>query len=362
MKTLILPSFYSDPHVFERERRILFQKLWNFAGLTTDLENHNDYICKEIGGKSIVIQNFQGELRAFDNVCSHRFSRIRQDPQGNGSLQCPYHGWIYSKDGIPVGIPHQQGFDEMSDCLKESLKLEEWLVEKCGLFIFIKRFDDGINLKSFLGGIYDKIIEFSEAIGQKADCYQTSINANWKIVVENTLESYHVWFVHANSLAKNGPVEEQYYLHSPHSTYFSKPQKTDKKWQRFISNFSDRKLHIDGYQHYLVFPLLTLATFSGMSLSIHSMNPLSPLETKVTNYTFMGRLNDSRLEQILFDMNSQSTANLTRQTWSEDQPICEQVQLGISSIENRSGIFNREEQRVYEFHKAYVNLMNSQEV
>jgi phenylpropionate dioxygenase-like ring-hydroxylating dioxygenase large terminal subunit len=305
------------------------------------------------------VQNFHGELRAFDNVCSHRFSQIRQYPQGNGSLQCPYHGWVYNSEGIPIGIPHQQEFKDMSPCVKESLRLERWLVEKCGLFVFIKRFDDGITLKNFLGGIYDQVVEFSEALGKRVDCYQMTINANWKIVVENTLESYHVWSVHPNSLGKHGPINESFWLGELHSTYQSKQKQDDPKRQKFISTFSNRQLKIDGYQHYLVFPLLTLSTFSGMSLSIHSMNPLSSTETKVTHYTFMGKLNDSRLEQVLFNMNGESTAELTRTVWSEDKPICEQVQLGVSSIDNdKGGILNWAEQRVYEFHKAYIKLMN----
>ena len=359
MKTLILPSIYSDSEVFKREQVILFQDLWNFVGLTTDLENHNDYICKEIGGKSVVIQNFQGELRAFDNVCSHRFSRIRQCSRGNGSLQCPYHGWVYNSDGIPTGISHQQDFDEMSDSVKISLKLKEWLIEKCGRFIFVKKTDNSVTLKDFLGGIYNKLIEFSEAIGKKVDCHEMTIHANWKIVVENTLDNYHLWWVHPNSLAKYGPVEGHYWYYDIHSIYLSKPKKLDPKLRKFISQFSDRKLNVDGYQHYLIFPNLTLATFSGMSFTVHSMTPLSPFKTQVTNYTFMGKLNDTRLEKILFEMNSESTADLTRTIWAEDKPICEQVQLGISSIGNdREGLFSREEQRIYEFQKTYINFMN----
>lgn len=358
MKPLIASNFYSSNEHFKQEQVILCQQMWNFAGFATDLQHHNDYICKEVGGKSVVIQNFHGDLRAFHNVCSHRFSRIRTNNQGNGALQCPYHAWVYNSDGIPIGIPHQDEFKGMSDELKESLKLESWLVEKCGLFVFIKNNDDGVSIEEYLGEIYEQLLEFTKAIGKQVAREEIIINANWKIIVENSLESYHIWSVHPNSLGKYGAVEEEYLLYGLHSMYKSNPKKVDVKWKKFLANVNNRSLKVDGYQHYLVFPMLTLATFSGMSLTVHVINPINPTTTQVTNYTFMGKLNDERLEETLFNMNSQSTAHLTRIAWEEDQPICEQVQLGISEIKEKVGIFCQEEQRVYEFHKAYVQLMN----
>lgn len=360
MKPLVSPSFYLESEVFKREQVILFQKLWNFVGFTTDLENHNDYICKEVGGKSVVIQNFNGELRAFDNVCTHRFSRIRQDAQGNGPLQCPYHGWIFNCKGIPVTIPLQPKFNNMPDSEKASFKLGEWLVETCGVFIFIKKTDNNVSLKSFLGGMYNHLLDFSEAMGEKVDYQEIIVQANWKIVLENTLDSYHIWAVHPNSLGKYGAIEGYYWMDEPHSIYLSKAKKIDPKTQKFLSIFSTaRKLTVDGYQHYLVFPLLTMSTFSGMSLNVHSLSPISPTETKIRNYTFMGKLNDSTLEEILLRMSHQGAADLVKTVWDEDKPICEQVQLGISSLDDLGGILSSDEQRVYEFQKTYVNLMNS---
>ncbi len=358
MKPLIASISYSSKEHFEQEQVILCQQTWNFVGFATNLEHHNDYICKEIGGKSVVVQNFHGELRAFHNVCSHRFSRIRTDSQGNGALQCPYHAWVYNSDGIPIGIPHPQEFCGMSDELKESLKLERWLVEKCGVFVFIKKIDDGINLEDHLGEFWEPLLEFSRAIGKPVAQDEITINANWKVVVENSLESYHIWSVHPNSLGKYGAVEEDYLLYKLHSIYKSNPKKIDLKWNKFLKSVGNRSLKVEGYQHYLVFPMLTLATFSGMSLTVHAINPLNATTTQVTNYTFMGKLNNESLEETLFNMNSQSTADLTRVAWEEDKPICEQVQLGLSEIKDKGGIFSREEQRVYEFHKAYIQLMD----
>jgi hypothetical protein len=131
--------------------------------------------------------------------------------------------------------------------------------------------------------------------------------------------------VHPNSLGKYGAVEEDYLVYGLHFIYKSNSKKVNIKGKKFLANINNRSLKINGYQHYLVFPMLTLATFLGMSLTVYVINSLTPTTTQVTNYTFMGNLNNERLEATLFNMNSQSTAELTRVAWEENKPICEQV-------------------------------------
>jgi phenylpropionate dioxygenase-like ring-hydroxylating dioxygenase large terminal subunit len=58
-----------------------------------------------------VLQNFKGEIRAFANICSHRFNRIQTEPRGNRPLMCAYHGWNFDESGFPRGMPRREGFD-----------------------------------------------------------------------------------------------------------------------------------------------------------------------------------------------------------------------------------------------------------
>ena len=115
MKGLIPSSYYHDETVLRIENERLFGRTWHFAGFAFDLADDNDYVSLEIAGKSIVVQNFEGKLGAFLNVCSHRFSEIRCEPKGNGPLRCPYHGWTYNAEGVPVGIPSRPRFDDLSE-------------------------------------------------------------------------------------------------------------------------------------------------------------------------------------------------------------------------------------------------------
>ncbi|WP_354004108.1 Rieske 2Fe-2S domain-containing protein [Delftia sp.] len=60
------------PSIFQRSSEKIFRKAWQFAGLKTLLPKNNSYITRKIAGLPMVIQNFHGEFRAFENVCLHR--------------------------------------------------------------------------------------------------------------------------------------------------------------------------------------------------------------------------------------------------------------------------------------------------
>ncbi len=363
MKPSIPLSSYLDPEIFKREKVILFQNTWNFAGFTTDLENHNDYICTSIGSKSITIQNFHGELRAFHNVCSHRFSQIRDRDSGNGLLKCPYHGWVYDKNGIPVGIPHQCELENLNPTMRESLSMEQWLIETCGNFIFVKRYNNRISLKQFLQGAYDQLQKISEAIGEKIDRYETLIKANYKIVIENTLEGSHVDMVHQNTFGRGGTYKYEFLLaDDPHLKYSAKSSKLDFKWQKLESLFNTRNLKLDRYYYQLIFPNLTLITPFGILFGIQSIQPVNVQETKLVSYLFLSKLNNSDLSasnKEMMKILSKSFKEMMNTVFEEDKVICEQVQLGISSLEDedKSGIFTNAEKCVDAFHKAYNRFM-----
>ena len=52
----------------------------------------------EIGGRTIALFNVNGEFFALDNTCMHRGGPLVEGfvDQNNLTVQCPWHGWIYS--------------------------------------------------------------------------------------------------------------------------------------------------------------------------------------------------------------------------------------------------------------------------
>ncbi|MEH2168480.1 MAG: aromatic ring-hydroxylating dioxygenase subunit alpha [Nostoc sp.] len=363
MQSYIHPSFYTSTDIFKQEQTHIFHHLWQFVGFTLDLKNHNDYICAEVGGKSVIVQNFHGELKAFHNVCSHRLSRIRQFSHGNEPLKCPYHGWVYDSDGIPVAIPCKSEFTNLDDSAVQLLRLEQWLVEICGSLVFVKRYDDQKTLKEYLQEeIFNTLESISKALGQKNGCYEATIKANWKVVVENSLEDYHVKQIHPQSLGRVLIPECNYSFLNLHSLGTLVPKTQSKKMEKLESIFSNRPYKLDKYYHYLLFPNLMLATTQGLSFSIQSVYATSPSETKFKSYLFLSKLDNntneiSSSQQAIVEVLSKSILEFNNKVLSEDWVICEQNQLGISESE-KYGILSMREKRIQEFQKAYISVMN----
>ena len=55
-------------------------------------------VIVEVSGRSIALFNVNGQFYALDNVCPHRGGPLGEGfvDRNNMTVQCPWHGWIYS--------------------------------------------------------------------------------------------------------------------------------------------------------------------------------------------------------------------------------------------------------------------------
>ena len=150
---------YINEAILNEELDEIFHKSWFFVGLTDKLKNNNDFITYHCGSVSLFVQKLNDRLKCFSNICLHRFNNIHDGYEGNGHIICSYHNWVYDDSGVPM---------VRSNCLKNELescsrpKLEEYEVETCGKFVFVKTNKlEKISLKEHLGSFYDKLNELS---------------------------------------------------------------------------------------------------------------------------------------------------------------------------------------------------------
>ncbi len=354
MKSLLPAASYWDEQLFTRERR-LFEASWQLVAFTSDVRGPNDYVVVNVNDRSVVIQNFDGELRAFHNVCAHRQSRIHAEGRGSGPLRCPYHGWTYGCDGLAMGIPNRSMFDPEDLSSPAEITLEAYHLEVCGSFIFIRRSSEGPSLRAFLCEAYENVHAVGAAIGEQLSCYRMQFRANWKVVVENTLEAYHVNQVHHHSLRKLGIAGTSFGFQGPHSSFRSTiAEKQSAARDRLMQAFRSRSFRTDDYMHQLVFPNVTIASAQGTSFNVNLIRPLGPAHTEIDVYVFEPKLGDlSRSEQALVKAMRAEVVELTNKTFDEDKVICEQVQLGISET-SRTGLLSDEERRIHAFQGAYL--------
>jgi phenylpropionate dioxygenase-like ring-hydroxylating dioxygenase large terminal subunit len=362
MKTLILPRDYCDTSTFAREEQSLFARVWQCVGFTQELANHHDFVTRDIGGSSVLVQNFDGVLRAYTNVCSHRFNRIHTQCKGNGAMQCAYHGWLYNQEGVPVGIPKKPRFDGLTSERLLELSLAPWRVEICGKLVFVCRDAQVPPLKEYLGSSYWLVEEMTRACGPLIDENVMIIRANWKVLVENTLESYHVHFVHPTTFSRLSTADGVFEWQAPHSTWRTAlGARFLARLEKPMQVFASRPMKIDGYLHQLVFPNLSLASTQGTSFSVQFFEPIDANTTRFTSVVFQTALAEesSPTARSTIEALNQSVKDFNRAVFSEDKGICEQVQQG-AQITNQPGLLSDEELRVYDFQKQYTIYMKDQ--
>ena len=352
MKSLLPPEAYWSNAVFDLEQQS-WDREWQFIGFRHALRKHHDFISLHIGQHPVVVQNFQGELLAFDNVCSHRFARIQTEPCGNRPLQCHYHGWAYDAQGDPVGIPRRPRFEGLSELPRETLRLHRWNLATLGEMVFVARDPVIPELHDYLGDAWNELRIIGESLGELIDVNRMLVRANWKIAVENTLEAYHIGFVHENNFKKVIADEVVFTMHPPHSWWRSPLQSQVALSLAPVSRkLAGRSYQPPGWVHALLFPNLTIATTLGMTFAVQHFRPLSSGETEFVSYPFTtttsgGNESPSPLMQAIHD----ATIKFNRDVFNEDRLIVEQVQVGVLHA-SKSGLLSDDEVRIHEFQKA----------
>ena len=195
--TPLEPRLYLDPATLEREMSAIFARTWQFAAHVGELAEPGSYVTATAGREPLlVVRTHRGELRAFRNVCRHRGSELLT---GSGTckraIRCRYHGWTYdSEDGRLLGVPEHKSYAELD---KPSLGLSVARVEVLGGLVFVNLDPGAVPLAEQCAGLPALLDRYSLA---DLRCFSSgdsgSQPANWKIVVDNYLEGYHVPIAH----------------------------------------------------------------------------------------------------------------------------------------------------------------------
>jgi Rieske 2Fe-2S family protein len=185
-------EFYHLDEIYELEKRAVVFKSWLLAAHVSQIPMSGDYVQFEIAGESLIVcRDQQGNFHGLLNVCRHRGARVCQSKAGNAfAFTCPYHGWVYDLDGA---LKSARDFDSLDTSQLGLKKLR--LAVHHGL-IYVSFDLEAADFLAELSLIEAPLSSFDLAMAKVAEQRTYTVEANWKLALENYLECYHCATAH----------------------------------------------------------------------------------------------------------------------------------------------------------------------
>jgi glycine betaine catabolism A len=193
-------SVYIDSERFETEQRALFHKFPLLIAPSALVPAPNLAVAHDGYGTPLMVsRDMSGEAHVLANVCRHRGTRLLESSDEAlpaSRIVCPYHAWTYRSDGSLLGLPRSDcfpGFD------KEAHGLLRFRDFECGGLIWFSR-DESEDFAEIemLCADFDAFGIGSHHLYRRRT---HEVAANWKLVIDAFLESYHVQRLHAGTIA-----------------------------------------------------------------------------------------------------------------------------------------------------------------
>ena len=340
-------SAYTDKLFWTKEAETVFANNWVFVGYKHEFNNVGDVIPINISDKPILlVKNNKDDIAAFHNVCSHRCIKLVDQPKNfKHIITCPYHAWAYDLDGKLVASPHFGGtnnhqpknFNRNDHGLK-SIRIKVWHD-----WIFININNNAPKFEKYASSLINQLKDINlQKIIPVAELDFGEINTNWKFLIENFIEPYHVQFVHKTTTSQ--PLKDHYTIIDG-NCYGSG---VDLKEE----NSSSGSLAVSS-KYLSLFPNFIIGTYFPGQIGVYLNNPIDQFRT-----------HQKRIIYITEDNNlSKSEIKKLKELWwkvhKEDHEICERLQKGRSSPVAISGglLSPHWENSVRAFHEIVIKSM-----
>jgi len=348
-----LPAWvYNNAQLSRLEFERVLKPSWQIVCHVNSIPKTGDFQTLDLGSDSVmVLRDRDGSIRAFHNVCRHRGARLL-DGAGNcpTAVTCPYHGWTYRHDGGLIGMPVRESFPGLDRSLHG---LRPVRVEVALSFVWICLAGDPPPIATVWGELADELAPYRlEDMVPLGPISQESWPVDWKIAMDNYLESYHVPIGHPGLYRMFTPDYEDQKAVPGVARGLSwmrehdSPRWAEGRYQRMIGKVAT---HLPAelrrcWRFYSALPNLGIDVFPDQ-MDFFQVLPDGPGRCLIRGAVF--GLPDERREMRAVRYLS---SRINTQVNNEDKWLCSRVQRGLASPSYRPGPLSQLERWMLEFH------------
>lgn len=173
----------------------LWTKIWHIAGRLAELVEPGDYVVHHFMRESVFcVKQDDGSIKAFYNTCGHRGQRLVWESASQDVFSCPYHGWVWRKDGSLQSVPDPETFSQGDPCTH--VRLKQLRCDTWGGFVWYTMDPDAQSLQAFLEPMPDLFANYPMETAVRVAWYRVALETNWKFATDNFSESYHTRTAH----------------------------------------------------------------------------------------------------------------------------------------------------------------------
>jgi len=323
---------YTSEAFFAAENERLFAKAWVFAGFAHELEKPGDAVPVTVAGQPMMLlRDRGGEVRAFHNVCRHRGALLVDAPGNVGRvITCPYHAWAYGLDGALRTTPHFAGPDrhDHPGLDRACTGLVPVRVALWQDWIFVNPSGTACEFADFIAPLARRLESVDLAhMTAVATVDMGEVRTNWKFLMENFIEPYHVQYVHKTTTEQ--PLADHATLIDGHCLG-SVVEISNKDARKGGGKGGGETLAVDSW-YLTLFPNFVLGRYHPDQIGVHLNEPIAPDRTRqrrVIYHTGAGALSPEAVDGL---------ARLWRKVHEEDHAICERLQRGRASSATADG-------------------------
>lgn len=195
--------FYTDPDYFAWEKETVLNNGWHCLGRVDEIPNPGDYFTAQLLNEPLlVVRGDDNKIRVLSNVCRHRGMPVAEGAGNTKRFVCSYHAWAYGRDGALLRAARMEnaGFDHKK-CELPKFNTSLWRG-----FIYCSLSDEAALNSREYGALDNLVNSYQPESMRLVHKAEENWNTNWKCLVENFMEGYHLSMVHPQTLHSYTPT------------------------------------------------------------------------------------------------------------------------------------------------------------